>query len=95
MAARDADGFGDDVIPFCGSEHPAIFDIERRRVDVDGVVADSLDDVLSTKLRFNSVEEARKLLSFYFGEAVRKRVDRMEFECRVAAHVGRSGEVTK
>ncbi len=49
---------------------------------------------LRTSFRFDSLEEARELLEYYFGEGVREKVDKTEISYNVAAYTGVSGEVT-
>ena len=49
--------------------------------------------ILLTSFRFDSVEEARVLLGFYFGEEVAATIKATEIEYRVAAYFGRSGRV--
>ena len=46
MAAREPERFGDRLVPFYGSKHPRLFEIERRCMDRDGKVVAFLDDVL-------------------------------------------------
>jgi SAM-dependent methyltransferase len=49
--------------------------------------------VLETSFRFDSLEEARELLSFYFGEDAGRSVCTNEIGFSVAAYVGESGVV--
>jgi len=50
--------------------------------------------VLDTTFRFDSIEEARELLSFYFGEDTTQAINSTEIEFKVAAYVGESGVLT-
>jgi len=50
--------------------------------------------VIETSFRFDSVEEARELLGFYFGAEKAADIDATEIGFRVAAYVGRSGRLT-
>jgi len=49
--------------------------------------------VLETAFRFDSIEEARELLSFYFGQDAAQRHRTTEIQFRVAAYVGEAGAV--
>jgi SAM-dependent methyltransferase len=49
--------------------------------------------VLRTSFLFDSVEEARELMTYYFGETAGKRVISTEIGFNVAAYTGTSGEV--
>lgn len=49
--------------------------------------------VLETSFRFDSLDEARELLGFYFGPDIGNAVETTEIEYKVAAYVGRSGQV--
>lgn len=49
--------------------------------------------VLESAFRFDSLEEARELLGLYFGEDVGDRIETVVVGFRIAAHVGRSGEI--
>jgi SAM-dependent methyltransferase len=51
--------------------------------------------VLESAFRFDSLEEARELIGFYFGEDAAGRVENTTIGYRIAAYVGRSGEVTR
>jgi len=46
--------------------------------------------VLETSFRFDSLDEARELLGFYFGEDIRDAIKKPEIEYKIAAYVGRS-----
>jgi SAM-dependent methyltransferase len=50
--------------------------------------------VLDTAFRFDSVEEARELLSFYFGEDTAQSIHTAQIEFKVAAYVGERGTLT-
>lgn len=50
-------------------------------------------EVLVTSFRFDSVEEARELLSFYFGKRVGQNINTTEIGFRVAAYLGESGRI--
>ncbi len=47
--------------------------------------------IIDTSFRFDTLEEARELIAFYFGEATAAGLDSREIGFRVFAHVGRSG----
>lgn len=49
--------------------------------------------ILETSFSFDSIEEARKLLSFYFGEEIAKSIEKTRIGFRVAAYIGESGSV--
>lgn len=49
--------------------------------------------VLGSSFRFDSIGEARELLSFYFGDEAAARVHSTEIGFNIAAYMGRSGEV--
>jgi SAM-dependent methyltransferase len=49
--------------------------------------------VVRSSFRFDSVEEARDLMRFYFGGAVIDRVSSHEIGFNIAVYVGRSGDV--
>jgi hypothetical protein len=49
--------------------------------------------VLDTAFGFDSTDEARRLLSFYFGEDVAQGIHTTEIGFKVAAYVGESGAV--
>jgi SAM-dependent methyltransferase len=49
--------------------------------------------VLETAFRFDSIEEARELLSFYFGEAAARGIRTTRIEFKVAAYVRRARSV--
>jgi SAM-dependent methyltransferase len=49
--------------------------------------------VLETSFRFDSIDEARELLGYYFGAAVRERVSSIELSFNVAVFTARSDEV--
>lgn len=49
--------------------------------------------VLETSFLFDSVDEARELIGYYFGDGAAARVDSNEIGYRVSAYVGASGEV--
>ena len=51
--------------------------------------------VLDSAFEFDSLEEARELLAFYFGEEAAGRVETTTVAFRIAAYVGRSGEVAR
>jgi len=48
---------------------------------------------IETSFRFDTLEEARALIGFYFGEETAAGLDSLEIGFRVAAYVGRSGEL--
>jgi len=47
--------------------------------------------IIETSFRFDSLDEARALIGFYFGETTAAGLDTLEIGFRVVAHVGRSG----
>jgi ubiquinone/menaquinone biosynthesis C-methylase UbiE len=49
--------------------------------------------IIESSFRFDSLDEARELLSFYFGEETGRAVDSTEIGFNIAAYIGRSGEV--
>jgi SAM-dependent methyltransferase len=49
--------------------------------------------VLETSFRFDSIDEARLLLGYYFGDAVKERVTSAELSYNVAVFTGTSSEV--
>jgi len=49
--------------------------------------------ILETSFRFDTLDEARELLSFYFGEEVGSTIKANEIEYKVAAYVGLAGEI--
>lgn len=51
--------------------------------------------ILETSFRFDTLDEARELLSFYFGEEAGNAVKANEIEYKVAAYVGRAGQIGK
>jgi len=50
--------------------------------------------LVETSFRFDSIEEARRLLAFYFGSGVLDRVRSADIGFNIAVYVGSSGEVT-
>ena len=49
--------------------------------------------IIETSFRFDTLDEARALISFYFGEETAVGLDALEIGFRVAAHVGQSGQL--
>jgi len=69
------------------SDRPIVGDDSRwRRFGFDVTV-------IETSFRFDSVEEARELMGFYFGAETAVGIDATEIGFRVAAYVGASGRL--
>ncbi len=49
--------------------------------------------LIDTSFRFDTLEQARALIAFYFGEAVAVGLDALEIGFHAAAHVGTSGRL--